>query len=210
VLKLYECIACGEITKPGQSPELSAPPDRGWDEGGSILRLGAEATDFAAVTQQRVTKFNAAMSDVTTNPEKWSHYIAIEDFTRDNYLNKTIEVTLDLTTKGLERQKNSKFHILEGKIIDFRAPDEGTFAERWKCQCADKFAVALIEWDPVFHSHDEFKVPMAIQLNPVLAGGGDKHRAWQLFWPEFVEYLKEQEEEEQKAASEAAASMVVQ
>jgi hypothetical protein len=55
-----------------------------------------------------------------------------------------------------------------------------------------------IEWDKVFHSHDEFKVPMAVQLNPQLAGGGDKHRAWNLFRPEFVQYSAQQQQEEEE------------
>jgi hypothetical protein len=172
----------------------------------STLRLGSEASDFGVATEQRKAIHDKAMQDVRSNPEKWSHYIALKDYTRDNYMNKTIEVTLDLTTMGYESQKSSKFHILEGKIIGFYGPHEGTFAERWKCNCSDRFAVALIAWDPVFHSHDEFKAPMAIQLNPQLAGGGDKHRAWQLFRPEFVEYLQVQQEGEQAAAAAEAAA----
>jgi hypothetical protein len=121
------------------------------------------------------------MQDVRTNPERWSHYIKIDEYTEANYMGKKIEVTLDLSTMGYASERGSKaYHILEGTIIGFCAPNEGTKEQRWNCNCAAKFAVVRIEWDKVFHSHDEFKVPMAVQLNPQLAGGADKHRALEL------------------------------
>ena len=99
--------------------------------------------------------------------------------------------------KTTDRLKNSRYestkkgspnyHILEGKIIGFWPPGEGSHAQRWKCKCDKKFAVARIEWDRVFHDHEEFCEPMALALRPKLCAGGDKHLAWQLFRPEFVE-----------------------
>ena len=59
------------------------------------------------------------------------------------------------------------------------------------------------EWDEVFHTHEEFCEPMAVALRPNLCAKGDKHLAWQLFRPEFVEYLAHQQAQEE---AEAAAS----
>ena len=73
----------------------------------------------------------------------------------------------------------------------------------WECKCEQKFAVARIEWDEVFHTHEEFQEPMAVALRPNLCAKGDKHLAWQLFRPEFVEYLAHQQAQEE---AEAAAS----
>ena len=141
-----------------------------------------------------------------TRPGSYSHYIIIGDYTNENYMGKTIEVTMDLRKFGYESTKKGSpnYHILEGKVIGFWPPGEGSHSQRWECKCEKKFAVARIEWDEVFHSHEEFRAPMAVALKPGLCGGGDKHLAWQLFRPEFVEYLALQQAQEQADAAASA------
>ena len=111
----------------------------------------------------------------------------------------------DLRKFGYESTKSgsANYHILEGKIVGFWPPNEGSREQRWECKCEQKFAVARIEWDEVFHTHEEFRKPMAVALRPSLCAKGDKHLAWQLFRPEFVEYLAHQQAQEE---AEAAAS----
>ena len=61
------------------------------------------------------------------NPQKYSHYIHIDDYTNDNYMGKTVEVTMDLRKFGYESTKKgcANYHILEGKVIGFWPPNRG-------------------------------------------------------------------------------------